>query len=95
MIKEIDVIKPDVLIDVQISGAFYMRLQNLLFYILSQKGEQEVNDILSKLDPVTPTKTDDAYIQSLETILVLITSVEQNAKTQGLISKHEMEIKEE
>jgi hypothetical protein len=95
MIKEIEVIKPDIMIDAKISGAFYMRLQNLLFFLLSQKDEKSVTEALSKLDPTKPVETGDGYVQALETVLVLITSLEENAKTQGLVSKEQIEIKEE
>lgn len=75
-------IRPEVVIDLKISGAFYGRLHQLLLNHAKIKTPEEFAKIIKELK-INQEK--DIYEHDLATILTLVLSIEEAAKEQDKI----------
>lgn len=84
--KHIDAVKFESIIKIDISGAFYSRLCQLLNWYAHQKPLDEFTNEMASLKADKPPSE---YAYHLETILTLIHSTEVAAKEQGKMSSIE------
>lgn len=75
-------IPKDALINIKISGAFYINMQQLLFSIASQKSPEEFTALMQKLKSGQP---ENEYELQVLTIVSLVLEVERAAKEQDLL----------
>jgi hypothetical protein len=76
------------LIDIKVSGAYFHRVQDFLFYWMNQKPSEEVAKIIENLKTNQPT---DEYSYHLLTIIMLVQEIEKQANEQNLIKDFEIE----
>jgi hypothetical protein len=89
---KIKVIKDTDNIKIEMSGFFYKRLQSTLFYLL---GTVEEAQQLQVLNNVKENKISSKLEHEVQTILSLITEIENQAEKQNVISEMtEEELKE-
>lgn len=88
-----DTIKPDVLIDIQISGTFYRRMVDLLTMLGESVPLEDFKKVLDKLKENNPAE--DMFEFSVHTIMSLIYEVEKKAKEQNKTTQAEMEVPDE
>ncbi len=78
------------IIKIEVSGHFYLRIQQMLVQMAAEKSKEEFLEILEKLK--TDKKADSFYEYNLFTILSLIHEIEKQAETQGKIEDKEIEL---
>lgn len=88
-----DTIKPDALIDIQISGTFYRRMVDLLTMIGESVPLEDFKKVLEKLKANNPAE--DMFEFNVHTLISLIYEVEKQAKAQGKTTLAEMEVPDE
>lgn len=88
-----DTIKPDVLIDIQISGTFYRRMVDLLTMLGESVPLDDFKKVLAKLKENNPAE--DMYELNVHTLVSLIYEVEKQAKAQNKTTLAEMEVPDE
>jgi hypothetical protein len=77
---QLEIIKPESLIDLQISPAFLTRLHELLTWVITSQDPDTVrkaNEKISKDEEL------DEWDEHYATLLTLIHSIEEAARTQG------------
>ncbi len=84
---KIEQIKANSLIKVEFSTFFYSRLKDLALYITGLKTPDELKTIYEK---VKNDQELEDYDQVLETMLILVNTIEQNAKQQNLTEEVEL-----
>lgn len=90
---EIDVFKPDAIINIEVSGYFVMVLQNILFKLSNQMGNEAVKTAMEKFKDATQPPSDlDELI--LFTVISLVSECEQAAIKQNKTVKEEMTAEE-
>jgi hypothetical protein len=80
-------IPKDALINIKISGAFYMNMQQMLYSLASQKTPEEFTAIMHKLKSGTP---ENEYEFQILTLVSLVMEVERSAKEQNLLVEVEL-----
>lgn len=84
----ISTIKEDDIIDIKVNGSFYARVQALMFYLLEGKEPQFITEVFDK---IKENKIDDPYVAHLQTIVVLMREIEEEAKKQNKITDKDIE----
>lgn len=79
--ESVEVIAPDKIVNIQVSGAFYIRLQNLIIYLSSKKDIKEFSAVMLEL---TKREAKDEYEFNLVTVLMLLNEIEVQAREQKL-----------
>jgi hypothetical protein len=77
--NKIDVIPYDTLVSVEVSGAYYARVQQLLMYIFKDKAADEVSKCMEELKSREPK---DIFEYQVITILSLMYEIEVKAREQ-------------
>ncbi len=88
--KELEIIPYDALINIQIGGGFYARLQQLLTSMVATKNKEELAEMIESMKASDDSKPASTY--HFETLLILIRSIEEEAKKQGVIKLETVEI---
>lgn len=84
----VNTIKEEDIIDIRVNGSFYARIQALMFYLLEGKEPQYITEVFEKIKNNT---IDDAYVAHLQTIVVLMREIEEQAKNQDKITEKDIE----
>ena len=84
----ISTIKEEDIIDIKVNGSFYARIQALMFYLLEGKEPQFITEVFEK---IKNNNIDDAYVAHLQTIVVLMREIEEEAKKQNKITEKDIE----
>lgn len=84
----VSTIKEEDIIDIKVNGSFYARIQALMFYLLEDKEPQYITEVFEKIKNNT---IDDAYVAHLQTIVVLMREIEEQAKNQDKITEKDIE----
>lgn len=79
----VSTIKEEDIIDIKVNGSFYQRVQALMFYLLEDKEPQYITEVFDKIKNNT---IDDAYVAHLQTVVVLMREIEQEAEKQNKIT---------
>jgi hypothetical protein len=98
MKANIDVIKPESLIDITISGAFHKRLVSFYFNYakkLKPKELEKYAKIISSSDRTNYAEEDKFEAFHLETLIMLIKDLEDTFRKKDLVVKEEIELPEE
>lgn len=84
----IDSIKDQETIDIQVNGSFYRRIQALFFYLVEGKDPQYINQMINKINE--GTADNEVFSAHLQTVIVLMREIEEQAKVQNKITKTEI-----
>lgn len=84
---KIEQIKENSLIKLDISTYFFQRLQGLTLYMTQLKTSEKLKEIYEKIK--TEKELDD-YESGLETLFILVNTIEENARKQELIEQVEL-----
>lgn len=84
----ISTIKEEDIIDIKVNGSFYARVQALMFYLLEGKEPEYITEVFDK---IKNNNIDDAYVAHLQTIVVLMREIEEQAKQQDKITDKDIE----
>jgi hypothetical protein len=84
----VNTIKEEDIIDIKVNGSFYARIQALMFYLLEDKEPQYITEVFEKIKNNT---IDDAYVAHLQTVVVLMREIEEQAKKQDKITEKDVE----
>jgi len=82
------------IIDIKISGAFYMRIQNLFFELISKLSEEDQKILLEKVREGAKDITEPAMYNAL-TVLIIMNEIEYQANEQGKVKDQEVELPED
>jgi len=88
-----DTIPTDVLIDIQISGAFYRRMVDLLGMLSESVPLDDFKAVLEKLKTNNPAE--DMFEFNVHTLMSLIYEVEKRAKEQNKTKQEEIEVEDQ
>lgn len=80
------------IIKIEVSGHFYLRIQQMLVHMAAEKTKEEFVKTLEKLK--SNEKTDSLYEYNLFTILSLIHEIEKQAEAQNKLEDKEIDIPE-
>jgi hypothetical protein len=80
--SKVEIVSPDAIIDLKVGSKFLQDLQAVLLYLSSLQSVNKLQDILEKVKVSGETSLDD-WEKSMYTMLVLISSLEENARTAG------------
>lgn len=72
------------MVDLQISGEFYMSLQQVLVYLTDLKSKEEIDAFVSKINREVAAEELEEWEQVMQTIMILCVEIEETAKAQGL-----------
>jgi hypothetical protein len=81
------------IIKIEVSGHFYLRIQQMLIHMAAEKSKEDFLKILEKLK--TDSQAESLYEYNLFTILSLIHEIEKQAETQGKLEEKEVELPED
>lgn len=81
-IFKIDTIPSETMVEIRVSGAYYIGLQNMFMGIAAERPEAEFKKVLEKLKLNNPPA--DKYEFQIHMLLSLIYEIETKAKAQGL-----------
>lgn len=88
-------IAPEAIVDLKVSGAFYQRLNRLLYTIGTIKGEEEMMKAILKIknDGLINSNKEitDFFAFDIETLLILLRDLEQAFKDAGHTKDNEIE----
>lgn len=88
---KVEMVKAEAIIDLQIGSKFLQDLQGVIIYLSSLQPVSKLQDIVTKAN--TDAESLDQWEKSIYTMLVLVTTIEENAKKSGLTT--EVDIPEE
>jgi hypothetical protein len=83
--SKVEIVSPDAIIDLKVGSKFLQDLQAVLLYLSSLQSVNKLQDILEKVKVNGETSLDD-WEKSMYTMLVLISSLEENARAAGFTS---------
>lgn len=83
----LDIIEDNTVIDIQVNGAFYKRVQALFYSMLTGKEPELINEIFEK---IKNDNIDSEQVAHIQTIVVLMREIEEQAKAQDKIIKKEV-----
>lgn len=84
----VSTIKEEDIIDIRVNGSFYARIQALMFYLLDGKEPQFITEVFEK---IKNNQIDDEYVAHLQTVVVLMREIEEQAKQQDKITDKEID----
>ena len=85
---KVEIIKPDSLINIQISGYFYSRIQALATYLNKIISQEELT---IQINNIKEDKELSEFGSSYETVLILIKELESKAREQKVIESIDLE----
>lgn len=80
---KIETVKSDAIIDVKIGSKFLQDLQGALLYLSSLRDANSIQTVVNTVKDSGETSLDD-WEKSIYTMLVLVTTIEENARAAGL-----------
>ncbi len=84
---KVEIVKPEAIIDVKIGSAFLKELQTVTVYLSSLKSTDDLKKIVDK---VNNKEELNEWEQVMYTMLVLVTTIEENARKEGLTTIEEV-----
>lgn len=90
--QKIETIPFDASVKMEIPGSFYARLQQLVVSYSMSKTPEEMQKALKKL--ATNEDPADEFEYHLHTLMILVHTIEKEAKKQNLLKLEDMEIPE-
>lgn len=85
--NEIEVIKYETIIPIQISGFFYSRMQQVVQELVKGKTKDELQAAYKEIENKAITQD---WITALETMFIFCNEFEKNAKEKNLVVKEEI-----
>ena len=85
--KKVEIVKPEAIIDVKIGSQFLQDLQGVLLYLTSLQAANKIQEIVTKANN---SQEMDPWEKSVYTMLVLVTTAEENARTSGFTTIEEI-----
>lgn len=85
--KKVEMIKSDAVIDIKIGSQFLQELQAVLLYLTNLQPVNKLQDLIAK---VNKNEELDQWENAAYTMLVLITTAEENARTANLTTIEEI-----
>lgn len=85
MTKQIEIVKPESIVEIKLSGSFYAELQRVLLYLSNQVDPEELNVLVEKINSGTPDDEFSDWEVCVQTMMILCAEIEEKAKEQGLI----------
>ncbi len=85
--KKVETIPFETVVDIQISGAFYARIQNLLMHLSMQHPQEDFVKALERLKNAEPT---NEFEYHLLTLLTLSQEIEAKAKLQNKLEMRDI-----
>lgn len=82
--NQAEIIPFDAIIDLQFSGSFYKRVQQVLLHLASYREEEDLSKLIEKFNADDSTEENDEWEQSVETLMILCSEVERKATEQGV-----------
>jgi hypothetical protein len=79
-----EVIDPNAVVDIKVSTTYYGRVQMLFTNIIASKTQDEIAQAYGQIQN---KKIEDAWVQDLETVMILITEFQKRAKEQDKVLK--------
>ena len=86
---KVPTIKNDSIISIQLSGAFYRSLQQVLQFLTEQRAPEDITNFIEKLN--IESKDLNEWESACETVMILCAEVEKKAKEQDLITEIEID----
>ena len=83
----LDIIDENAVIDIQVNGAFYKRVQALFFSMMQGKEPEQINEIFQKIQN---NQIDSETVAHVQTIVVLMREIEEQAKVQNKVTKSDV-----
>jgi hypothetical protein len=84
----VSTIKEDDIIDIKVNGSFYSRVQALMYWMLENKEPQFITEVFEK---IKNNQIDDPFVAHLQTVVVLMREIEEQAKLQQKITDKEVD----
>jgi hypothetical protein len=85
--KKVEMVKAEAIIDVKIGSQFLQDLQAVVLYLTSLEPAGKLQQVVNKANN---NEEMDPWEKSMYTMLVLITTVEENARTAGFTNIEEI-----
>jgi len=85
--KKVEMVKSDAIIDIKIGSQFLQDLQAVLLYLTSLQPVNKLQDLITK---VNNNEELDQWENSAYTMLVLVTTAEENARASNLTTIEEI-----
>jgi hypothetical protein len=85
---KIPVIKPEQIIDIQVNGSFFTRVQVLLMYLLEGREPKETIEIMNDVAANNIKSPIHAHVQ---TVSALLSEIESQARNSGFIEEIDFE----
>lgn len=80
---KVETIKADAIIDLKIGSKFLQDLQAVLIYLSNLQPVNKIQETVNKVNEKGEDSLDE-WEKSIYTMLVLVTNIEENARTSGL-----------
>lgn len=85
--KKVEMVKPEAVIDVKIGSQFLQDLQAVVLYLTSLEPVDKLQQVINKANNEQDM---DGWEKSIYTMLVLVTTAEENARTAGFTTIEEI-----
>jgi hypothetical protein len=85
--KKVEMVKPEAIIDVKIGSQFLQDLQAVVLYLSSLEPADKIQQVVTKANN---NQEMNDWEKSMYTMLVLITTAEENARTAGFTTIEEI-----
>jgi len=85
--KKVEMVKPEAIIDVKIGSQFLQDLQAVVLYLTSLEPADKLQQVVNKANN---NEEMDAWEKAMYTMLVLITTTEENARAGGFTTIEEI-----
>lgn len=82
--QEIDVIKEDAIVSIQMSTGYYKRIQQIIAFLLENKS---ISEIQASHKTIAEKKVTEPWVYNYETLLILCKEFEKVARADGKIDK--------
>jgi len=76
----VEIINENAIVNIKMSTSFFQRLQGLYLSMLKGKSNEEIQNFLEKVKSKTISEESDFH---LETMLILLSEFQKNAKAEG------------
>jgi ATP-dependent protease HslVU (ClpYQ) peptidase subunit len=86
-VNHVETFPLDAIVSIDISGAFYIRLAQLLLELLNKKSPDDLLKAMAELKTRDPKDNDEYHIL---TMMVLVNEIEQTVKKTGKFDKVEV-----
>ena len=80
---QVEIIKNEAIINIQLSGSFYRRVQQALHVLAATESQETITELINKINNETPDEEMSEWENAVETLMILCSEVEAKAKEQG------------